>query len=108
MRTRLLLHVIDIEPYESGEAPVQAAKKIIRELEQWSDELAAKPRWLVLNKTDRVLDEELDAHCQAIVDELGWAGPVFKIAAISGLGTQQLMYAIMDFLEQQRGGRESV
>lgn len=106
VRTRLLLHVIDIEPYESSEAPVQAARKIIRELAQWSDGLAAKPRWLVLNKIDRVLDEELDAHCQAIIDELEWDGPVFKIAAINGSGTQQLMYAIMDFLEQQRGGRE--
>lgn len=106
MRTRLLLHVIDIEPYESSEAPVSAARKIIHELAQWSDELAAKPRWLVLNKIDRVLDEELDAHCQVIIDELGWTGPVFKIAAISGLGTQQLMFAIMDFIEQQRGDSE--
>jgi len=102
MRTRLLLHVIDIEPYESGDDPVQAAQKIIHELEQWSDELAAKPRWLVLNKTDRVLDEELEAHCQTIVDASDWDGPVFKIAAINGTGTQALMYAIMEFLEQQR------
>ncbi len=102
MRTRLLLHIIDIEPYESSEPPVDAAKKIIRELAQWSDQLVAKPRWLVLNKVDRVLDEELDAHCQAIVDALEWTGPVFKIAAINGLGTQALMYAIMNFLEQQR------
>jgi len=102
-RTRLLLHVIDIEPYESSEAPVQAAQKIIRELQQWSEDLVAKPRWLVLNKVDRVLDEELEQHCQAIIDQLEWTGPVFKIAAINGTGTQALMYAIMSFLEQQRG-----
>ena len=105
-RTRLLLHVIDIEPYESSEAPVQAAQKIIRELQQWSEDLVAKPRWLVLNKVDRVLDEEQEEHCQAIIDELEWAGPVFKIAAINGTGTQALMYAIMGFLEQQRGDYE--
>jgi len=102
MRTRLLLHVLDIEPYASGDDPVRAAQKIIYELEQWDEELAAKPRWLVLNKIDRVLAEALDDRCQAIVDELGWTGPVFKIAAINGTGTQALMYAIMDFLEQQR------
>ncbi len=104
MRTRLLLHVIDIEPYESGDDPVLAAQKIIYELERWDQALAAKPRWLVLNKIDRVLEAELDGRCQAIVDELGWNGPVFKIAAINGTGVQALMYAIMDFLEQQRNG----
>ncbi|MGZ5006838.1 MAG: Obg family GTPase CgtA [Methylobacter sp.] len=102
LRTRLLLHVIDVEPYESAESPVQAARKIIHEVEKWSDELAAKPRWLVLNKIDRLLDEEVDSRCRAIVGELGWTGPVFKIAAINGDGTRELMFAIMNFLEQQR------
>lgn len=102
LRTGLLLHLIDVEPYESMESPVQAAKKIIHEVEKWSDELAAKPRWLVLNKIDRLSEEEVEQRCQAIVDELGWAGPVFKIAAINGSGTRELMFAIMNFLEQQR------
>ncbi|MGZ4996323.1 MAG: Obg family GTPase CgtA [Methylobacter sp.] len=102
LRTGLLLHVIDVEPYESTESPVQAARKIIHEVEKWSDELAAKPRWLVLNKIDRLPAEEVEQHCQAIVDELAWTGPVFKTAAINGEGTRELMFAIMDFLEQQR------
>lgn len=102
LRTGLLLHVIDVEPYESTESPVQAAKKIIHEVEKWNDELAAKPRWLVLNKIDRLPEEEVDQRCQAIVDELKWKGPVFKIAAINGDGTRELMFAIMNFLEQQR------
>lgn len=103
-RTRLLLHVIDIEPYESEETPVQAAKKISLELEKWSEELAHKPRWLVLNKIDRVLGEELDGHCQKIIDELSWTYPVFKISAIDGTGTKELTFAIMSFLEQQNIG----
>ncbi|MDI1229896.1 MAG: GTPase ObgE [Methylobacter sp.] len=102
LRTGLLLHLIDVEPYESMESPVQAAKKIIHEVEKWSDELAAKPRWLVLNKIDRLPADEVDERCQAIVDELEWTGPVFKIAAINGSGTRELMFAIMSFLEQQR------
>ncbi len=101
-RTRLLLHILDIEPYESSESPVIAAQKIIREIALWSEELVHKPRWLVLNKIDRVLDEELDAHCQAIIDELNWTDPVFKVSAINGEGTKPLCFAIMDFLEQQR------
>ena len=102
LRTGLLLHLIDVQPYESMESPVQAAKKIIHEVEKWSDELAAKPRWLVLNKIDRLHPDEVDQHCQAIVDELGWTGLVFTISAINGVGTRELMFAIMNFLEQQR------
>jgi GTP-binding protein len=101
-RTGLLLHLVDIEPYESSESPISAAKKIIAEVEKWNENLANKPRWLVLNKIDRVLDEELDAHCQEIIDALNWTAPVFKIAAINGQGTRELMFAIMEFLEAQR------
>lgn len=101
-RTGLLLHILDIAPYESDETPVSAAKKIINEVEKWSDDLAGKPRWLVLNKIDHLPDDEVDAHCQVIVDELNWTGEVFKISALKGTGTQQLMYAIMNFLEAQK------
>lgn len=101
-RTGLLLHIVDIEPYGSDETPVESAKKIINELEKWGDGLDKKPRWLVLNKLDLVLEEELAAHCQAIVDELQWEGRVFQIAAISKQGTRELMFAIMDFLDEQR------
>lgn len=101
-RTGLLLHVVDVAPYESADTPVEAARKIVHELEEWSDELAAKPRWLVLNKIDRLPGEEMVAHCRAIVEELDWTGPVHRISAINGEGTWELMFAIMEFLEQQR------
>ncbi len=101
-RTGLLLHLIDVEPYESMDTPVQAARKIIREVEKWSDDLARKPRWLVLNKIDRLPAEDVSNRCQAIIDELEWKGLVFKISAMSGDGTRELMYAIMNFLEEQR------
>jgi GTP-binding protein len=101
-RTGLLLHLLDIAPYEGMDTPVQAARKIIHEVEKWSDDLAKKPRWLILNKIDRLPPEDVDQYCKAIVDELNWTEPVFKIAAINGQGTPELMFAIMDFLEQQR------
>ena len=106
-RTRLLLHIVDIAPYESSDTPVEAAQKIIREVEKWSDDLAHKPRWLVLNKIDNLPEDEVDAHCQAIVDALAWTAPVFKIAAINGEGTKELMYAINDFLEQHLRSQQS-
>jgi GTPase len=101
-RTGLLLHLIDVKPYESMDTPVQSAKKIIHELEKWSDDLVSKPRWLVLNKIDRLPNEEADEYCQSIIEDLGWTGSVFKISAINGNGTKELMFAIMNFLEEQR------
>jgi GTP-binding protein len=101
-RTELLLHLVDVQPYESEESPVESARVIIKEIEKWSDDLASKPRWLVLNKVDRLLEEEAEEHCKAIVEELSWTGPVFEISALKKQGTQNLMYAIMDFLDQQR------
>jgi GTP-binding protein len=101
-RTSLLMHIVDIEPYESMDSPVISAQKIIAELGKWSADLAAKPRWLVLNKIDRLPVEEVEAHCQAIVDELAWTGPVFQISAITKQGIPELMYAIMNFLESER------
>lgn len=105
-RTGLLLHVLDVAPYEGTETPVEAARKIIHEVEKWSDELAHKPRWLVLNKTDRLPEVEVEMRCQRIVDELAWQGPVYIVSALKKQGTQQLMYAIMDFLEQQRRAQD--
>lgn len=101
-RTSLLLHLLDVKPYDSTDSPVKSAKIIINEIESWSTELANKPRWLVLNKIDLLLAEETEQHCQAIVTELGWTGPVFEISTLKKQGTQNLMFAIMDFIEQQQ------
>jgi len=94
------LHLVDVKPYENLDTPVQSARKIISEVEKWSDDLANKPRWLILNKTDLLSSDEAEGCCKAIVEELDWKAPVFEISAIKKQGTQQLMYAIMDFLEQ--------
>ncbi|MBL4743364.1 MAG: GTPase ObgE [Cycloclasticus sp.] len=101
-RNNLLLHVVDVEPYESDIDPVKAAKSAIIEIEKWSDDLAKKPRWLVLNKIDLLPEDEVDNYCQMIVDELKWTGPVFNVSAIRKIGTKKLVHAIMDYLEEQR------
>lgn len=101
-RTGLLLHLVDVEPYESAESPVISARKIIHEIEEWDESLAQKPRWLILNKIDRLYEDEAEAHCQAIINELNWQGPVFKLSAMTGDGTQTLIFAIMKFLEESR------
>jgi len=105
-RTGLLLHIIDVKPFDPQESPVEVAKKIILEIEKWGDDLANKPRWLVLNKIDLLLEEKKE-HCEEILRELNWTGPVFEISAIKKQGTQKLMYAIMDFLEEEKATKQS-
>ncbi len=100
-RTGLLLHVVDVAPM-AGEDPVAGVKAIEGELAKFSDELANRERWLVLNKLDLVAEEERDGVCQAIIDALAWQGPVFRISAISAEGTAELVGRIMSHLELRR------
>src|SRR5690554_1568456 len=100
-RCRLLLHVIDIEPVDQSD-PVEAARIIAKELANYSQTLAERPRWLVLNKLDLMLDEDAEAVCEKIINELNWQGPVFRISAISNQGTERLSQAIMTWLLEQR------
>jgi GTP-binding protein len=99
-RTRVLLHLVDVAPYEGSGDPVVDAKSIINELGKFSPELAERERWLVLNKIDLLPADELDARCKAIVKGLKWKGPVFRISGISGDGTQDLCQKIMARLEE--------
>lgn len=106
-RTSLLLHIIDIAPAD-GSSPVEAAKTIIAELERYSEELANKERWLVFNKTDLVLEEELEEICAEITAALDWQGPTFHISAIDKSNTQQLCYRLMEAVEERRQTHEEV
>ncbi|MBL4712010.1 MAG: Obg family GTPase CgtA [Gammaproteobacteria bacterium] len=100
-RTQLLLHIIDMAPFD-GSDPVEEALTIVNELAQYSPELAGKPRWLVLNKSDLLDEEELAAKRDEILQRLDWQGPVHTISAISKNGTEQLAFDIMQQLEMDR------
>lgn len=99
-RTSLLLHVVDVAPMAEENEPVRAVRTIEQELEKYSDELAAYPRWLVLNKIDILPPEEREARCQEVVEGLGWTGPVFRISAATSEGTQDLCFHIMQYLDE--------
>jgi GTP-binding protein len=102
-RTRLLLHLVDVAPFDPAVDPVQEVRKIAAELAKFSPELAQRERWLVLNKVDLLPQEERDACCRRIVDALQWQGPVFEISAIKGEGTRELCSRVMDYLEPDSG-----
>jgi GTP-binding protein len=97
-RCRILLHVVDVMPVDESD-PVENAKTIINELEQHSSKLASKPRWLVLNKLDLLLEEEAQEITDRIVKELGWQDRVFGISAFNKMGTEELVQEVMTFIE---------
>ena len=98
-RTRLLLHLVDIVPPDPAADPVADARAIAKELEKYDPQLAAKARWLVLNKLDLVPEDEREARSKAFVKALRWKEPVFGISAISGDGCRALIFAIQDWLD---------
>lgn len=104
-RTALLLHLVDIAPID-GSDPVEAMRVISQELQKFSLELAAKERWLILNKIDLIPADEQEAYCQAIVKKAKWKGPVFKISAASRQGTEELCYRLMVAIDERKAVEE--
>ncbi len=103
-RTRVLLHLIDIAPLDPEADPVRDARAIVQELKNYDPELAAKPRWLVLNKMDLLLPEEARERAGRIVQGLKFTGPVFLLSGATGEGTRELCRAIMELLEAVAAG----
>lgn len=98
-RCRILLHLVDVMPADYSD-PAEAALTIINELDSHSPELAAKPRWLVFNKTDLMLEDELEEVIEHVTQALDWQEPVFKISAAERNGTLELVQAVGNLLEQ--------
>ncbi|WJG09053.1 Obg family GTPase CgtA [Aliiglaciecola sp. LCG003] len=97
-RCRILLHMIDLLPADQSD-PVENAKAIIKELEKYSPKLAAKPRWLVFNKIDLLLEDEAQEVCDSIIEALEWDGPSFQISAYQKKNTDGLCREVMNFIE---------
>ncbi|MFX4308312.1 Obg family GTPase CgtA [Acinetobacter soli] len=100
-RTRILLHIVDVQPID-GSDPVHNAKAIIGELKKFSPTLAQLPVVLVLNKLDQIEEASREEWCKHILDELEWTGPVFRTSGLLLEGTKEVVYYLMDQIEQQR------
>ena len=101
-RTRLLLHLVDVAPFDPSTDPVAEARAIVNELRKYDEALYGKPRWLALNKADLVPAAERAAVTQKFIADFGWEGRSFIISALTGEGCKELTYAIMEYLEQNR------
>jgi GTP-binding protein len=98
-RTRLLLHLVDIAPFDEGVDPVAQAKAIVNELKKYDKELYSKPRWLVLNKLDMV---DADARAKVVADfvkRMKFKGPVYEISALTREGCEPLIKDIYKHIQ---------
>jgi GTPase len=102
-RTRLLLHLVDIAPLEETANPVRDARAVIEELKKYDEALYRKPRWLVLNKLDLLDSTEREQKCRQFLNDFGWQEKSFMISALTGEGCRELTFAVMQYLEENRG-----
>ena len=105
-RTRLLLHLVDMMPYD-GSTPEHNARVIEKELKTFSSTLSDQDRWLVLNKVDLIPEDEVEEACQKVVTALSWEGPVFYVSGLASVGTKSLCAKIMDYIDEKRQQEEA-
>ena len=106
-RTRLLLHLVDVAPFDPEADPVRDARNVVAELKKYDPELAAKPRWLVLNKLDMVEPHERAARVSEIRRRLRHKGPVYAISALARDGLEPLLRDIDQALRGEAQGDEA-
>jgi GTP-binding protein len=100
-RTRVLLHLVDVAPFDDSVDPVAQAKAIVKELKKFDQKLYEKPRWLVLNKLDMVPADEREALVKDIVKRLKFKGPVFEISALTREGCERLVQSVYEYLAKE-------
>ncbi len=101
-RTRLLLHIVDLAPFDEAADPVAQAKAIVGELKKYDPALYAKPRWLVLNKLDMVPHDERAARVKDFVKRFKFKGPVFEISALTREGCESLIKAVYQHIKAEQ------
>ena len=106
-RCAVLVHVVDCATFESGRDPVSDIEALEAELAQYtpslSDDLADRPRLVVLNKIDVPEARELAEFVQADLEEAGYR--VFPISTASREGLNALRYAMAEVVASDRAAR---
>jgi GTP-binding protein len=101
-RTRLLLHVVDMAPFDDAIDTVAQAKAIVNELKKYDEALFKKPRWLVLNKLDMVPKDEREALIKDFVKRFKYKGPIFEISALTREGCEPMIKEIYKHIKAQQ------
>jgi len=106
-RTRLLLHVVDMAPFDDAVDNVAQAKAIVNELKKYDKALYDKPRWLVLNKLDMVPVEQRATLVKDFVKRFRFKGPVFEISALTREGCEPLIKAVYKHVSAQQKSEQA-
>lgn len=102
-RTKVLLHVIDACPIDESVDPFEQAHALVGELEKYDPELAAKPRWVVLNKMDLVPEEEREGLIRKFRDAFAREHePVFAVSAATREGLPELVNKLAQKIDEDR------
>jgi GTP-binding protein len=101
-RTRLLLHIVDMAPFDESVDPVVQARAIAAELKKYDPKLYAKPRWLVLNKLDMIDADARATRVKDFIRRFRYKGPVFEISALTHEGCEQLVKAVYQHIKAQQ------
>lgn len=99
-RCGVLLHLID----GTQEEVAVAYRTVRHELEEYDDELAAKPELVALNKCDALTPAEIKKKKKALEKASG--ATVYTISAAGQQGLQELLHAMMHAIEDYRGERQ--
>lgn len=102
-RTGLLLHLVDIAPFDPDADPVRDAHAILAELKKYDQALYEKPRWLIINKIDLIAEEHRRERIATLLEGYGPVERHFALSAINGAGCRELTFAIMAHIEEVRG-----
>jgi GTP-binding protein len=95
-RTKVLIHVVDGFPID-GTDPWENYRLIEEELVRYSEDLAARPRIVVINK----IDLQSMGDLEALKEQFAATGhPVFAVSGATGEGTNPLLYAILAEIEK--------
>jgi GTP-binding protein len=86
-RTRLLVHLVDVSE-SSGRDPVEDFQVILSELASFSEDLAAKPMFVVASKIDVAQDRDRIDRVRKLAQDRDL--PFFEISAVTGKGIDEL------------------
>ncbi len=100
-RTLILIHLVDVSTCDQGvQTALDDYRKVNDELAHFSSELVGKPQIVALNKIDLLLERPPLEELREAFHRLGV--PVHAISAVTGEGTQGLIWEAAEHLVRLR------
>ena len=96
-RTRVILHLVDIQPADGAPSPEEAYKSIRQELQAYSTTLAGKPEVVAANKMDLMADDDAVRELSEAV-----GCKVSSVSAVTGRGLTELIERLWEAVQPHR------